>query len=206
VRDQNGIILPPERDPDTDELVDGLDEEYDDRKFETWPPELPAVGHASEAAQDLHLLMNPPNYLGNVHGTFDDTSLVYSTGQDGQAKAIVLVNFDPTVRLHGLKKWKQRVSEAQKAAHATSRSPEVTSSLSRGSSPKRPASASSLVIEEDSRDPLSSIPKRTKTTFKQGDAQSTCAAPSAPVESEQGWLKLEDALYLSIGRGFDFSF
>lgn len=105
--DQNGILAPQERDSDTGEPIEGPEEEYEDGPIEMWPPALSAGGHACEDAtqrQYLHMLMNPPNCLGNVRGIFDETSLVYSTGQDGKLKTIVFVSFDPGVHLHGLKK------------------------------------------------------------------------------------------------------
>ncbi|KFZ25014.1 hypothetical protein V502_00506 [Pseudogymnoascus sp. VKM F-4520 (FW-2644)] len=221
--DQNGTLAPQKRDADTDEPIEGLDEEYEDGPLETWPLALSAGGHGGDAAaqdQDLHMLMNPPNFLGNVHGIFDETSLVYSTGQDGQPKAIVLVNFDPGVHLQGLKKWdhgKTNASGTENAAHATSRTLEATSFRSQATSaasPKHPGSTSPPAIGEDDRDPLPPARKRAKTIFKQAASQSTCALPtltydpepptSAAVAAKEGWLGREPALYLSIRQGFEF--
>lgn len=134
------------------------------------------------------MLMNPPNSLGNVHGTFDGTSMVYSTGENDQTKAIVLVNFDPSVHLQGLNKWDHGKANASgtRTAHSTSRTPEATSAVSS----KRPGSTSPPVIEEDGRD-LIRTGKRAKKSFEESDR-------------DVGWCRRESALYLSIGQGFDF--
>ena len=224
--DQSGTSAPQERYSDTGEPIEGLGEKYEDGPLEWWPPALSAGGHAGDAAsqaQDLHMLMNPSDSLGNVHGIFDETSLVYSTGQDGQSKAIVLVNFDPRVHLQGLKKWNHGRTNAlgtENAAHATSRPPEATSFRSQATGaaspkfPKRPGSNPPLAIGEDGGGLLLPAQKRARTIFTQAASQSTSALPTLPYDREpstsaavaakESWLRREPALYLSIRKGYSF--
>ncbi|KFY68614.1 hypothetical protein V496_00957 [Pseudogymnoascus sp. VKM F-4515 (FW-2607)] len=224
--DQSGTSAPQERYSDTGEPIEGLDEKYEDRPVEWWPPALSAGGHVGDAAsqaQDLHMLMNPPDSLGNVHGGFDETSLVYSTGQDGQPKAIVLVNFDPAVHLQGLKKWnhgRTNASGTENAARATSRAPEATSFRSQATGaaspkfPKHPGSNPPRAIGEDGGGLLLPAQKRARTIFTQAASQSTCALPTLPYDREpstsaavaanESWLRRERALYLTTRQGFSF--
>lgn len=77
-----------------------------------WPP---AAGEADDTRTDpallaeLHRVVNPPKHAGAVRGSWDERSLVYSTGggpgRDGGMQALVFVSFDPGIRLPGLKQW-----------------------------------------------------------------------------------------------------
>ena len=191
----DGIMPAPQRNPETGELEEeGLDEEYEDGEVEMWPPAPNAEKGYTEAGRELHALMNPQGYVGKVQGAFDGTALVYSTGGEGAPKAIVLVNFDPAVHLHGLRKCSMGdlgTSPPNAAPRDTSRSQECSG----GASPKRPNS--SLAAAEDAHSP-----KRAKTT------NPSPAAATATEAKHQGqgcsWLRREPASYLSIARGFDF--
>lgn len=69
-----------------------------------WPPspEGPDAGA-------LHLLKgitNPPSHMGNVHGTWDERSFVYSTGSNADGvQAVVFLGFDPAIKLRGVQEW-----------------------------------------------------------------------------------------------------
>lgn len=181
-----------------------MDEEYEDGPVEMWPPAPDAEGHYSEAGRELHALMNPPGYIGKVQGAFDGTALVYSTGQEGGQKAIVMVNFDPAVHLSGLRKCSM---EDLGAGSATSASPWVSTAKSQesngGASPKRPNS-SIFTTPEDGNEPHS--PKRAKTTSSSSPLTSSEPAIAASASRNQPcpWLRREAAMYLSLSRGFDF--
>ncbi|KAJ9156142.1 F-box domain-containing protein [Pleurostoma richardsiae] len=74
-----------------------------------WPPDSDQVRpdpFLDAAIDDLYRVLNPPTFDGNVYGTWDDRSLIYSTGgRDNGVQAIVFVSFDPAVYLHGLPRW-----------------------------------------------------------------------------------------------------
>ncbi|ELR04567.1 hypothetical protein VC83_03118 [Pseudogymnoascus destructans] len=206
-RGGDGIIPPLARNPETGELEEeeGLDEEYEDGTVEMWPPAPDAQGKYSEGGRDLHVLMNPPGYMGKVHGTFDGTGLVYSTGGEGQ-KAIVLVNFDPAVYLRGLRKCSMDdLGSGGGAASATSRA-FTSQESSGGASPKRPNSSIFTTAEYGMKASYHS-PKRAKTTPSPPTPCPTEGPAPAPAVKQQPncpWLRREAAMYLSISRGFDF--
>lgn len=77
-----------------------------------WPPAAEEADHTRTdpaLLTELHRIVNPPEHAGAVKGSWDERSLVYSTGgghsRDGSMQAIVFVSFDPGVRLPGLKQW-----------------------------------------------------------------------------------------------------
>lgn len=77
-------------------------------KIVYWPPAPGDTVHENEAAE-LALLgkvVSPPTHVGGVHGAWDERVMLYSTGtnEDG-LQAIVLVGFDPAIKLGGLRKW-----------------------------------------------------------------------------------------------------
>ncbi|KFX99656.1 hypothetical protein O988_03709, partial [Pseudogymnoascus sp. VKM F-3808] len=195
---EDGIYPPPSRDPETGELEEeGMDEEYEDGDVETWPPAPDAQGGYSEAGKELHALMNPPGYVGKVQGTFDEGAFVYSTGQEGGQKAIVMVNFDPAVHLHGLRKCSMDSLRRGYAARATSQSQE---SSGRGS-PKRPNSSLPSTAGENAHSPKRA---KTSTSSPASAAASTAAGENQGQGQDSSWLRREAAMYLSIARGFDF--
>ncbi len=74
-----------------------------------WPPKQdPAV--ANPALDELYAALNPPGYFGNPRGTWDDRLLVYATGGGsggavGGLKALVVVSWDPSIRLKDTKAY-----------------------------------------------------------------------------------------------------
>ncbi|KAL2157092.1 hypothetical protein VTH06DRAFT_7007 [Thermothelomyces fergusii] len=70
-----------------------------------WPPdqdqENQSVG--DPALADLYAVLNPPGYVGNLHGSWDERSMVYATGGgSGGLSALVFVSWDPAIRLAGV--------------------------------------------------------------------------------------------------------
>lgn len=77
-----------------------------ENKISFWPPDDPDEARADPAALvDLQRILNPPSHSGNVKGTWDDRSMVYSTSHSDGLKALVFISFDPAIRLQGLRKW-----------------------------------------------------------------------------------------------------
>lgn len=77
-----------------------------------WPPTAKEADDTSTdpaLLAELHRVVNPPEHAGAVRGSWDERSLVYSTGggpgRDGSMQALVFVSFDPSIRLPGLKQW-----------------------------------------------------------------------------------------------------
>lgn len=70
-----------------------------------WPP-TSEEGPDASALKVLETLMNPPSHPGNVQGTWDERSFVYSTGNgnDGM-QAVIFLGFDPAIKLRGIQDW-----------------------------------------------------------------------------------------------------
>ncbi|KUI58450.1 hypothetical protein VP1G_05704 [Cytospora mali] len=71
-----------------------------------WPPDDPVKAQADPAdIIDLQRILNPPSHTGNIKGTWDDRSMVYSTSHADGMQALVFISFDPAIRLQGLRHW-----------------------------------------------------------------------------------------------------
>ncbi|KAJ4396002.1 hypothetical protein N0V93_000218 [Gnomoniopsis smithogilvyi] len=69
-----------------------------------WPPK--PEGPDAGALNLLEGIMNPPSHMGNVHGTWDERSCVYSTGSNADGvQALIFLGFDPAIKLRGLQEW-----------------------------------------------------------------------------------------------------
>ncbi|KAL2259855.1 hypothetical protein VTK26DRAFT_6326 [Humicola hyalothermophila] len=68
-----------------------------------WPPEEEDPLAPDDALADLYAVLNPPGYLGRPHGSWDERSLVYATGDhhgtNRDLKALVFVSWDPSIYL-----------------------------------------------------------------------------------------------------------
>lgn len=212
VRDEDGIIRSAGRDPATGEVMHGLNEEYEDGPVTFWPPSLPTKGYRPEDAKELHDLMNPPAYIGKVHGTFDDSSLVYVTGKESQPKAIIFVSFDPSIKLHGLKKWRHSTPTNVNAQGQGRNVPDNEASAPADESNLKISKANTLPPDASSSEEDRMPPRKRRKTgvpHAKTGAQSTCAHPRAAQSQADsapgnGWVRSEPAKYLSIARGYDF--
>lgn len=105
-----GLLYGPDQHHDHDHDHDGNDrgtaapplehseERFVSRGVHLWPPD--------DAPPELLRLLCPGKRAGRVLAMADDRSLVYSVDHDGflpdGTQALVLINFDPTIRLPGL--------------------------------------------------------------------------------------------------------
>ncbi|RYP93027.1 hypothetical protein DL770_000901 [Monosporascus sp. CRB-9-2] len=77
-----------------------LDRLYHRNQICMWPPSHDLV------LKDIHNILNPPGYQGNIMAAGDERSVVYSTGGgSGELKALVYLSFDPSTKLHGMQRW-----------------------------------------------------------------------------------------------------
>lgn len=73
-----------------------------------WPPAA-HEGPDEAALESLDRIVNPPSHMGNVRGTWDERSFVYSTGSNADGvQAVVFLGFDPTIKLRGVQDWGER--------------------------------------------------------------------------------------------------
>ncbi|KAK0662526.1 hypothetical protein QBC41DRAFT_235137 [Cercophora samala] len=65
-----------------------------------WPAE-PDISNPDPKLLDLHALLNPDGFRGNIRGAWDERSLVYATGSDapGGLNALIFVSWDPSIYL-----------------------------------------------------------------------------------------------------------
>ncbi|KAL4809925.1 hypothetical protein BDV18DRAFT_50537 [Aspergillus unguis] len=94
-----GLLFKPELSEADGRLVENSEERFETRGIYLWPPD--------DAPQELNHLLCPSKRTGQVHALADERSIVYSVNQDGLPpgdQAIILINFDPTLRLPGLRR------------------------------------------------------------------------------------------------------
>lgn len=104
------LEVPPSS-PTHDEHLEHLYGQNGANKIDFWPParhEAHEVGADVDALDRLNMIVNPPSHVGRVKGTWDDRSFVYSIGNNPPGMhALVLLNFDPAIRLPSLPAWGQ---------------------------------------------------------------------------------------------------
>ena len=98
----NGVLRQPDKDQDTGVPIDGTEDRFIDRGVCMWPP--------LDASADLLDVINPgrqqsrSSYIGEIHAVADERSIIYKIGSADVEKPITLINFDPGIRLRGLRK------------------------------------------------------------------------------------------------------
>ncbi|KKK20956.1 hypothetical protein ARAM_006428, partial [Aspergillus rambellii] len=99
VEEQAGFLFKPELSEADGRLVENSEERFVPRGMYLWPPD--------SAPQELNHLLCPSKRTGQIQAMADDRSIVYSVNQDGlQAdnQALILISFDPLLRLPGLQR------------------------------------------------------------------------------------------------------
>ncbi|KAL5333329.1 hypothetical protein BJX70DRAFT_403671 [Aspergillus crustosus] len=113
-----GMLFKPELSEADGRLVENSEERFTTRGVHLWPPD--------DAPQELNDLLCPAKRTGQVQAIADDRSIVYSVNQDTSVfpdrldpgdQAIIFINFDPALRLPGLKRlnFGTQPSELEKA-------------------------------------------------------------------------------------------
>ncbi|KAL4944305.1 hypothetical protein BDV06DRAFT_111476 [Aspergillus oleicola] len=96
---ERGLLFKRELSEADGRLVENSEERFETRGVHLWPPD--------DAPPELNHLLCPSKRTGQVQALGDDRSIVYSVNQDGlepSDQAIILINFDPGLRLPGLKR------------------------------------------------------------------------------------------------------
>lgn len=92
-----GLLYDPDLHDERGKPLEHSEERFVSRGVHLWPPD--------DAAPELERLLCPSKRAGRVLAMADERSLVYSVNHDGLpdgTQALVLINFDPTIRLPGL--------------------------------------------------------------------------------------------------------
>ncbi|EAW09905.1 F-box domain protein [Aspergillus clavatus NRRL 1] len=98
IDDSSNMLYPPDLHDEEGSLLEHSEERFATRGVRMWPPD--------DAPAELTRLLCPSTRVGKIHASADERSLVYAVNQDGLSsgvQAIVLINFDPTIRHPGLR-------------------------------------------------------------------------------------------------------
>ncbi|KAK3934727.1 hypothetical protein QBC46DRAFT_368035 [Diplogelasinospora grovesii] len=182
-----------------------------------WPPEQDPV-RPDPALDELYTLLSPPGHRGNVHGTWDDRCLVYATGgTSGGLKAIILVSFDPSIRLIGARPYSGRLILGRPAGR-----PHCGPGTSSKLYPTDPESDPELSYEgkgkgkeKDKNDAWNPTSEPNATWHAEmrppeSDSGTTQLCPTDPEPDpeqsydEGGWRSFEKAMYRDISRAIHF--
>lgn len=86
------------------ERIKQLYKKFGTNEMVSWPPK--PEGPDAGALNLLEGIVNPPSHRGNVHGTWDERSFIYSTGSNADGlQAVVFLGFDPAINLRGVQEW-----------------------------------------------------------------------------------------------------
>lgn len=99
INEETGLLFRRELNEEDGRPMEYSEERYASRGIHMWP--------ADDAPRELNELLCPSKRAGKVHAMADERSLLYSVHKDGLEdgkQAIILVNFDPMLRLPGLQR------------------------------------------------------------------------------------------------------
>ncbi|KAL2148353.1 hypothetical protein VTH82DRAFT_2273 [Thermothelomyces myriococcoides] len=157
-----------------------------------WPPDQEEVGNGAvngPALADLYAILNPPGYFGNVHGSWDERSMVYATGGSyGGLSALVFVSWDPAIRLAGVPPFPGNlaVRRAGSWAPSTKQSPPTKCKSVRA------AGRNSVSLPDETSRPTAS--PRSATPLRKGING-----------TQNSWKNIQPAMYREISRGYHFA-
>lgn len=93
--DEGGRLIPREV-SSSGEPIPLSDERFVSRGTKLWPPD--------DAPEDIVSLLCPSKTAAGVHAAADERSLIYSVNTgEGETKAIVLISFDPRIRIPSMR-------------------------------------------------------------------------------------------------------
>lgn len=168
----------------------------------SWPPD-----GCSSGLDELYRVLNPPGYTGDVHGTWDQRSLVYATGggTKGGVKALVLASFDPSIYLKGTMSFDDR-STASPGKLDLGTALRVAQDVFAPDRGKGEGEQETLVSrqhhtlgDEAKVQYRSSASSGTSAPASRGSGSNATQPPTHP------WASYEPAHYLTIGTGFHFA-
>jgi hypothetical protein len=176
-----------------------MDSIYEQRGIVSWPPDS-----RSPALDALHDIMNPPEHLGNVRGTSDERSLIYETGggAKGGIRALVLVSFDPSIYLKGVRSFDDRRSSVSSNGDlsTTLRGLHGFLGSEKGKGKEKEIGLQSFTtLEEVIVENKSSASSGGSGLISQGDSSNGIATET------HAWASYEPAQFLSIDKGYHFA-
>lgn len=166
----------PGGEQDHEALLRQIDNLYRSDAGLFWPPKKdPAADEPALA--ELHAILNPPEFIGNPHGSWDERSTVYATGRVGEGhKALVFVSWDPSIHLTGTAPYPGDLGSDRPGSWAHSPMPRPAAKASKEEKGKG-------VVDTSNRDTQSSGASQPKLL---------------------PWREFRPAMYRSISKGFHF--
>lgn len=181
-----GLLYTPDQHDETGTPLEHSEERFVSSGTHLWPPD--------NAPPELTRLLCPSARAGRVLAVADERSLIYSVDHDRMpegTQALILVNFDPTIRL-GLRSLSSPSSSSSSA-------PSFSSSMSSSSSPPSLSPSSSSLSSSSSYSSTS--------TFSYDKPDMIPRPPASVVRTITPNLDLpsvreERALYTHVGEGY----
>jgi hypothetical protein len=99
IDEASNTLHKPEFTDDNGNPMEHGEERFTSRGIHMWPPD--------NAPAELTQLLCPSHRIGKIQAVADERSIIYSIDQEGLSggnQAIILINFDPVIRLPGLKR------------------------------------------------------------------------------------------------------
>lgn len=160
-----------------------IDSHYKSETGLFWPPAPDPSADFNPALDELYAILSPPGYAGNTRGSWDDRSIVYSTGgSPGNLQALVFVSFDPAIRLAGMQPYPGSFSVARL----------------QGSAPSHiPRKAARVTAERAEVEEVTGTPCKKHCAKKVGDAERA--------NKEASWRTFKPARYREIDQGYHFT-
>jgi hypothetical protein len=190
-------LSPPaaaEGEPEHETLLRQIDALYRHETGLSWPPSQ-NLAVADPALDALYAVLNPPGYVGNTHGSGDERSMVYATGnQAGGLKALVFVSWDPSIFLPGTPPYpgNLRIDRPGSWAHSNLPRPAAKASTEEKGKGVDAVGRHSTLQPDLASDPRAGLGP--DTTAGEG------------IRGKQGsWRTFQPAKYREISRGYHFA-
>lgn len=201
---EKGLLYRPEHLHENDIPMEYSEDRYESRGINYWPPD--------NAPAELTQLLSPHSRATKVEGIADERTIVYSSQSamaEDERQAIILVNFDPTIRFKHLKRLKP--DSAQQGDTNTGKTAlEKDDGPNQGPAPFQFTSVSKSGAYSHTTQPYGrddaidgqDTPDNTYSTASEYSSDSTPSSTLSSTFEETSWFSIEPAKYLSINRGF----
>ncbi|KAK4122489.1 hypothetical protein N657DRAFT_575625 [Parathielavia appendiculata] len=181
---------------DPDGLLRRIDNLYKSEYGLLWPPEQdPSAPNA--ALSDLHAILNPPGHLcGGAQGSWDERSMVYSTGATAEGlKALVFISWDPSIYLAGTAPYPGDMSFGRAGDWTDGRS---TAGFAPPPAAKAAGGGKGKGIDTAENYPPLQYDATSRFTPENPVVGGDAARPAS-------WRSIEPAQYLTISRAYHFA-
>ena len=185
------LLRKPELDKD-DVPIEGSEDDFHPTEVYLWPPD--------DTPAEIYDILCPSGRAGNIEAVADERSVVYMTNAPnptpGRSRVIVMISFDPTWGRSFRKLMWPSKNNTPPPATPVEMKLQLPNTFAPRTAPKRSSPTPEPVIASSSSSAAaasSSQPKRQKCEANQ---------PSNQAGKQQPLVWQEDAMYLSIDKGY----